>query len=716
MKHDICLNGPIPSWDEGIPLGNGGMGCLIWGPLHALRFSMDLAGLWDLTPAPQTRRPDFTYQTMCRLVRQQNWAELQSLFDAPYACAAPTKLPVGAFELAGLPDEAYSARLSLQDATAELQSGAHRLRVWLAATAPLLVVELETALPVRFVPKPPPYAGATEGPADPLCRPLSALGYPPPELIDSDGMQGFTQKISGGRYYALLSRSAVRNGRKRLLVTVQTASSAQGACAACEALLTQSDAALARLRRAHLAWWRAFWAQSAITLSDHTLEQLWYRGTYFLGAGSRPGHAPMPLQGVWTADQNALPPWKGDYHNDLNTQFTYAAYLTSNHLPQGEAFLEHLWALLPAAKRFAADFYQTDGMCYPGVMALDGSPLGGWPMYSLSPTNSIWLCRLFYEHYRITGDPEFLRERVWPLYLECERCIRGLLYEAADGTLALPLSSSPEIYDDSPRAWLIPNSSYDLALLRDLYERLIELSALLGEPQTVYRSQLRRLPQPAAEANGALMYAKNAPVRESHRHFSHALAIYPLRQISGKTPQETAGIDRTIARLESFGTSRWVGFSFVWFALLKLVQRDAEGAVRALHQFYHAFLSPNGFHLNGDFRKTGLSEFQYRPFTLEANCLAVQAVNEMLLYSQNGALEIFPAIPADWHTCAFRGLRAENGLIVSAELTDTGCVTLRLHAERAGRWYLNNTKQTLQLEKGEERICRWTIKPDMQNP
>ena len=51
MKYDICLNGPIPSWDEGLPLGNGGMGCLIWGPLHALRFSMDLAGLWDLTPA-----------------------------------------------------------------------------------------------------------------------------------------------------------------------------------------------------------------------------------------------------------------------------------------------------------------------------------------------------------------------------------------------------------------------------------------------------------------------------------------------------------------------------------------------------------------------------------------------------------------------------------------------------------------------------------------
>jgi alpha-L-fucosidase 2 len=32
----------------------------------------------------------------------------------------------------------------------------------------------------------------------------------------------------------------------------------------------------------------------------------------------------MPLQGVWTADAGGLPPWKGDYHNDLNTQMTYS--------------------------------------------------------------------------------------------------------------------------------------------------------------------------------------------------------------------------------------------------------------------------------------------------------------------------------------------------------------------------------------------------------
>ena len=48
----------------------------------------------------------------------------------------------------------------------------------------------------------------------------------------------------------------------------------------------------------------------------------------------------MPLQGVWTADDGKLPPWKGDYHNDLNTQLSYTHFYKANHLEEGESFLE----------------------------------------------------------------------------------------------------------------------------------------------------------------------------------------------------------------------------------------------------------------------------------------------------------------------------------------------------------------------------------------
>ena len=119
----------------------------------------------------------------------------------------------------------------------------------------------------------------------------------------------------------------------------------------------------------------------------------------------------MSLQGVWTADDGALPPWKGDYHNDLNTQLSYAHFYKANHLEEGECFLDFLWNSMDAAKIFAEKFYGTEGICLPGVMSIDGKALGGWPMYSLSPTQQIWLCQSFEEYYRYTGDLEFLEKK-----------------------------------------------------------------------------------------------------------------------------------------------------------------------------------------------------------------------------------------------------------------------------------------------------------------
>ena len=50
----------------------------------------------------------------------------------------------------------------------------------------------------------------------------------------------------------------------------------------------------------------------------------------------------MPLQGVWTADNGGLPPWKGDYHNDLNTQMTYFGYHAAGNFDEGACYLDLL--------------------------------------------------------------------------------------------------------------------------------------------------------------------------------------------------------------------------------------------------------------------------------------------------------------------------------------------------------------------------------------
>lgn len=183
-----------------------------------------------------------------------------------------------------------------------------------------------------------------------------------------------------------------------------------------------------------------------------------------LAATSRKGHYPMSLQGVWTADNGCLPPWKGDYHHDLNTQMSYTSYLKANLLSEGESYLDFLLGLEEAGKKFAQNFYNAKGLCLPSVMDIKGHALGGWSMYALSPTNQLWLAFIIARHYHFTKDKEYFKKAYHYLELVGD-FILSMLTEQ-DGKLKLPLSSSPEIFDNTLNSWRPPNSNYYLALLK----------------------------------------------------------------------------------------------------------------------------------------------------------------------------------------------------------------------------------------------------------
>ena len=391
----------------------------------------------------------------------------------------------------------------------------------------------------------------------------------------------------------------------------------------------------------------------------------------------------MPLQGVWTADDGALPPWKGDYHHDLNTQMSYYHYLKANHLEEGECFLDYLWEMVPAARRFASEFYGADGICLPANTSIDGTPMCGWAMYSFAPASQIWLCQLFERHYRFTGDRSFLLHRAYPYLKETARFILCLLEEGGDGNLRLPLSASPELHGNGPDAWVTPNSHYDLSLLRYLFFQLVDLAPLAApEELPLWQSTLSRLPELAVNQNNVYRIAPDEDLHESHRHLAHLMALHPLRLTGYDTPENRAVFDACVANLEDLGTGQWVGFSFPWMAELYALQGNGEGAAAQLEVFWRYFCSPNGFNLNGDYKKGGFSSWHYRPFTLEANMCAADALQEMLLFSEGETLRLFPAVPARFQSAEFESFRAQNGLLISAKLENGRIVRAEIRAQQ----------------------------------
>ena len=172
---------------------------------------------------------------------------------------------------------------------------------------------------------------------------------------------------------------------------------------------------------------------------------------------------------------------------------------------------------------------------------------------------------------------------------------------------------------------------------------------------------------------------------ESHRHFSHLMSIFPLDQLQyNRSEEEKKIINRSIHNLEVLGRGLWVGFSFTWMAEIYAKAGNGAAAAYQLRSFFEHICSQNGFHLNGDFRHAGVTQFHYRPFTLESNMCAADAVQEMLMQCYDGTIRVFPAIPADWKEfgCAFEGFLSFGGVKVSSEIKDEKVSFVRLNPKK----------------------------------
>lgn len=689
---DLHFYKTVKLWDEAVPLGNGRMGALVWGPSNALRFSLDRGDIWDTTPAPEVGLPEFTFRHMVELAKAGEVDEIRRIFSDPYFRLLPTKLPAGKLILDLGMDENVESTLHLATAESVIRTGAVEVRSFLHALTKLGHIRVNRPLSnFSFTVIHPAYGDPNLPQENPRVDcvntgGLELLHYPAPEEFADETCKWFVQKVSEKLSYGIFVKAKEAEGCTELVFTVAASSDGENWKSDAlrrldEALDAGYDASFA----AHCAWWEAYWGKSAISLPDKYFEKMWYLTNYLFASCSRKGELPMPLQGVWTADNDALPPWKGDYHHDLNTQMSYYHYMKANHMEEGESFVDFLWNTRDAGYRFAKDFYHTDGLCLPAVMALDGTPLGGWAMYSLAPTNQLWLCQAFERHYRFSGDRDFLEQRVYPYCKDTARMILGLL-EERDGKLFLPISSSPEIHDDNMEAFVTPNSNYDLSLIRYLFETLVSEAEELNSPKEAarWRGVLDKLPELAVNENHVLRLSPDEDLTESHRHFSHAMSVHPLRQLPYEGDNMPI-IDATILELERLGKGAWVGFSFTWMAELYAIQRNGRGAAYQLETFWKYICSQNGFHLNGDYKNVGVTVSHYRPFTLEANFCAADALQEMLLQTENGIIDLFPAIPAEWaeQEVSFDTLRAENGVLVSAKLRHGKVTELTIQWNRA---------------------------------
>jgi alpha-L-fucosidase 2 len=703
-SYPLTLNAPSMTWDEALPLGNGLLGALVWGDGAPLKISLDRTDLWDLRPVPEFSSPDYSYAKMREWVKEGRIDDLHRLYDAPYGNAGPTKIPAGRIEIR-LPETAkfIKASLPLTCPSAALEfSGNLKTRVLVHATEPVGMIEIESPGSLETTLIAPSFSGEVKeaaGPGKISPGDLASLGYPAPAESSGPNWKAFTQEGWGGFRFAvyLAWKDTERiEGKKRVRVplwraawSIATSTDGSDPLEVAKGRVEKAlDSGWDALQTSHLFWWLNYWQKSSIHIPDPILERQWYLEMYKFGAAARRGAPPISLQGPWTADDGKMPPWKGDYHHDLNTELCYWPCYESNHLEEGLGYLDWLWKTKGTCEEWTQQFFGKPGLNVPMTSDLNNTQIGGWHQYTHSSTTAAWLAHHFYMHWRYSMDRDFLKDRAYPYLKGVATFLEAVTEKGEDGKRTLPLSASPEINDDHLDAWFKSITNFDLALARWAFQTCAELADELGLKDEAghWRSVLSEMPDFACSPDDhRLLVARDYPLPHSHRHFSHLLAIHPLGLIrweNGEVDQKT--ISAALSEMDRLGTSEWCGYSFAWKGSMAARARDGVRAVKALDIFSTAFCLRNSFHANGDQSSKGFSNFKYRPFTLEGNFAAAQGIQEMLLQSYSGTLRVFPAIPPTWKQASFQTLRAEGAFLVSAERQAGKTLKVDIVSEKGG--------------------------------
>ena len=378
--HDLVFSDLATTWDEAMPLGNAIIGALVWQKDGMLRMSLDHVGLWDLRPmVNRDSLPVRNFKWVQEQVVKMDYRPVQQMYDVPYDSSAfPSKIPGGAleFNMAGL-GKVDAVHLWLNHAVCEVKwSGGVRLLTFVHATENKGWFRFEN-VPFDFSPLlvPPVYQRPSDdGVSSPVTgQDLRRLGYSQSGILKMGNTLVYYQPGSEGFYYEIaVSYHHTGNNLEGVWTIVpksETPAPDGNTSMITESALRQG---FASYYRTHNRWWKDYWARSSVDIPDPVLAKQYYNEMYKFGSAARSYSPPVSLQAVWTADNGKLPPWKGDYHHDLNTQLSYWPCYAGNRLEEGLGYLNWLWETMPANRRYTAEYFGVEGLAVPGVSTIKG--------------------------------------------------------------------------------------------------------------------------------------------------------------------------------------------------------------------------------------------------------------------------------------------------------------------------------------------------------
>jgi alpha-L-fucosidase 2 len=644
-QQDMCWKELPSQWYEGPFLGNGEQGTLMVRlDSRTLRWDVGCSAAHDHRPIEED---DLATKGVAVLNRGR-------LFIGHLRLELPADV-TGSESRLSLWDAEATGKLSAKGGTVEWSTLVHAteplMRFELAAkgslTGAMFAYVAEEARNPRAV-----RAKTLRVPRDEMRVPANTS----PELATlNDGVRTAVQNLHAGGQTAVAWLKKSVGGKELLWLSVQHSFPGKGAVdKAVAAVRTAAKADQTAWVQAHRDWWHSYYPQSFVSVGDRYWDSFYWIQQYKLACATRDKGWIIDNQGPWLQPTA----WAALWWN-LNVQLSHSGAYVANRRGMVSAMSHRLDINRDNLARNVAEPYRADsyaiGRSASGwdLLAQAGQPGGREPMdpnTGREMGNLLWGLHNVDLECRYWKDADLRDNVLYPLLTRAVNYYRHFLVENNEGQLSLPETYSPEYRRAT-------DCTYDIDLLGWGVGRLLELASEKGlsendEPLIpVWKEiQSKLVPVHLDEETGR-MIGRGVKLTGRHRHWSHLLAVYPLRTLTPEAPADRELIDRSLTHWHSFG--RAMGYSFTGGACMAALLGDGERSLGFLNGL-KSYLKPNTF-----YSEIGLP-------VMETPLHGATAMQEMLLQSWGGRLRVFPAVPSEWFDAQIHQLRGEGAYLVSA--------------------------------------------------